>query len=159
MGLRDLVIARKKIPVDHNQSFEVRGISLTDVMLALGDYGPQMSIVFAKIAERRTAGEPLDNTTIRNAIREVASEFPDLFAAVIALAADDYSPEGIRVVKSLPMMAQVEAIEATFMLTFQSEGDVVKFIEALTRALVSATGALNQIRVGSLIGIGDSVAN
>lgn len=153
MGLRNISIARKSIRVDDKQSFDVRGLSLTDVMAAMADYGPQMALAFSKISEKGQ-GSKFDSATIKARIRDLAGEFPDLLAAVIALGADDYAPETVKTTKTLPLLVQIQAIEAIFGLTFQSEGDVGKFMESLTRGLVAATGALNQIRETSLDGIG-----
>ena len=154
MGLRKIVIARKSIRVDDNQSFQVRGLSLTDIMAAMADYGPQMTLAFAKIMGGNEAKGPITQNAIRDQIKGLAGEFPDLLAALIALAADDYDPGMVEQAKALPMLAQMDAIEAVFQLTFQSEGDVGKLMEALTRGLVKATGALSQVGEISLDGIG-----
>ena len=159
MGLRNIVINRRNVPVDANQSFDVRGISLIDIMRIMGDYGPQMSLAFGQLTAKRESGAPFDSATVRDRIKEMAQEFPDLLAAVVALAADEYDEEMVALVKKLPMLAQIEAVEAIFSLTFQSEGDVEKLITSLTKGMVTATGALNQVREISLDGIGGSVAN
>jgi len=158
MGLRNITIAQKKIRVDDKQDFDVRGLSLTDVMAAMADYGPQMALAFAKITEKGE-GSRFDSATIKARIRDLAGEFPELLAAIIALGADEYAPDMVQKVKRLPLLVQVEAIEAIFGLTFQSEGDVGKFMESLTRGLVAATGALDQIRATSLDGIGGFAVN
>jgi hypothetical protein len=158
MGLRNIVIHRETVVVDENQTFDVRGISLFDIMQVIGDFGPQMSIAFGKITAR-DPGDELDAGTVKERIKDLAKEFPDLLAAVIALASDDYSTEAIKIAKQLPMIAQVSAIETIFGLTFRSEAEVGKLVESLIRAMASATGALNTTDLSSLRGIGGSVVN
>lgn len=154
MGLRSIVIARRTVPVGADQSFDVRGLSVIDIMQIVGDYGPQMSLTFASLVEKKNDGEPLTSSLIRSRIKDIAREFPDLLAALIALASDDYDSDMVAKVKQLPMMAQIDAMEAIFGLTFQSEGDVEKLITSLTKGMVAATGALDQVRETSLDGIG-----
>lgn len=158
MGLRNIVIHRQTVQVDEGQSFEVRGISLFDIMRVLGDYGPQMALAFGKITAREP-GTRLDNAEVRERISALAKEFPDLLAAAIALASDDYSKDAMTIAKQLPMAAQIAAVEAIFALTFRSEAEVGKLVESLVRAMASTTEALNTTDLTSLRGIGASVVN
>lgn len=142
MGLRNIVIARRRIDLGDDQAFEVRGISLFDIMSVLNDYGPQMALMFGKVMAQRAEANGFDNASVRKAIADISGEFPDVLAAAIALASDDYTPETIRIAKQLPMMQQIAAVEAIFQLTFKSEGDVKKLIESLTEMMKAATGTL-----------------
>lgn len=156
MGLRNLVIRREAVLLPDGQSFEVRGLSLFDIMSVLNAYGPQMSIVFGKLTAAKRQG-PITGGMVKETIASLTQEFPDLLAAAVALAADDYSPEGIRIVKQLPLPAQVQAVETIFSLTFQGEGDVGKLAESLSRMLVAVSGALTDLTLPN--GIGASGGN
>jgi hypothetical protein len=80
---------------------------------------------------------------------------PEVAAAVIALASDDYAPETVAVAKQLPFNTQVELVEAIFHETFHSEADVKKLIASLTKMITAASGALTEIGPQiSLDGIG-----
>ena len=160
MGLRNIVIARQRVDLGDGQAFEVRGISLFDIMSVLNDYGPQMALMFGKVMAQKAEQRGLDNATVRKVISDISGEFPDVLAAAIALASDDYTPETVSIAKQLPMMKQIEAIEAIFVLTFKSEGDVVKLIESLTKMMTAATGALNTAMLPtSQAGIGGAAVN
>ena len=160
MGLRNIVIARQRIDLGDGQAFEVRGISLFDIMSVLNDYGPQMALLFGKVMAQKAEKNGLDNASVRKAIADVSGEFPDVLAAAIALASDDYTPETVQIAKQLPMMHQISAIEAIFALTFKSEGDVKKLIESLTEMMVAATGTLKAAMLSPLpTGIGATAVN
>ena len=160
MGLRNIVIARRRIDLGDNQAFEVRGISLFDIMSVLNDYGPQMALMFGKVMAQKAEQGGLDNAAVRKAISDVSGEFPDVLAAAIALASDDYTPETIEIAKQLPMMSQIAAVEAIYVLTFKSEGDVKKLIESLTEMMVAATGTLKTAMLSPLPnGIGATAVN
>lgn len=160
MGLRNIVIRRARVELGDGQAFEVRGISLFDIMAVVNDYGPQMALMFGKVMAQKAGGGKLDNTAVRKAIADVSGEFPDVLAAAIALASDDYTTEGMEIAKQLPMMAQLQAVENIFSLTFQSEGDVKKLVGSLAEMMTAATGALTTVMASPLPnGIGGSVVN
>lgn len=138
MGLRDIVIRTKTIEVEAT-SFEVRGLSMNDVMVAASDYGPQLSLVFSKMQ----TGE-LETTDIKSAILDLSKEFPEVLAALICLAADDYAPDMVAKMRRVPMTVTTEALEAIFHLTFASEADVKKLVESLSRMITAGSGALTK---------------
>ena len=154
MGLRDIGIPRTEIEVG-SDSFSVRGLTISDITKAAFDYGPQMSILFGRVQSE----ENLTTENIRHAVASLGAEFPDMVAAAIALASDDYSKEVIKIAASLPMPKQAETIEAIFVLTFTSEAEVKKLIELLARMILGVSGALTEMRLSaSEIGIGESAA-
>lgn len=158
MGLRNIVIHRSTVAVDDDQSFEVRGITLFDIMQVLGDFGPQMSLAFGQITAREK-GLSLGKGEVKDRLADLAREFPDLLAAIVALASDDYSKEAMTIVRQLPMAAQVAALEQIFSLTFRSEAEMGKLMESLIRAMASVTKALPETDHTSSNGIGASVVN
>lgn len=153
MGLRDIVIATKTIPAG-GTSFEVRGLSMNDLMLVVTEYGPQMTLVFSRLQAGEIQGEDIKSTIVN-----MSREFPDLLAAVICLAADDYDPEMVAKMKKVPLTVTTEAAEEIFKLTFASEAEVKKFIESLTRMIAAGSGALTTaLGQTSETGIGASAA-
>lgn len=160
MGLRNIVIPRERVDLGDGQGFEVRGISLFDIMSVLNDYGPQMAMMFGRVMAMKAEGGQFDNMAIKKAITDVSGEFPDVLAAALSLAADDYTGEAIEVAKQLPMPKQIEAVEKVFALTFRSEGDLKKLVESLVEMMVATSAALNTAMGSpSQRGIGDAVVN
>lgn len=153
MGLRDIVIRTKTITAGE-ATFEVRGLSMSDVMIAALDYGPQLSMVFSKLK----SGE-VEAVDIRSTVLELSKEFPDVMAAIICMAADDYDPVMVAKLRRVPITVTVEACEAIFELTFTSEAEVKKLLESLTRIIATGSGTLATL-VGqtSETGTGDYVA-
>lgn len=156
MGLRNITIRREVVTLPDGQSFQVRGLTAFDIFDAIGAYGPQMSMLFAAVANRQQKGGSLSTDDVKAAILASIKEFPDLIAHAAASAADDPSPEAITAFKQLPMTTQAETIEMIFSLTFASEGEVKKLIESLSRMMLVASTALTQVT--SQVGIGASVA-
>lgn len=155
MGLRDLPIPRTKIEVGGG-SFEVRGIALGDILLALKDFGPQMALLYARIT---ADPEHFREADIQTIIFGLVQEFPELVAAIIALASDDFDPKTIAQARRLPLPKQVEAVEAIFGLTFTSEAEVGKLLESLARMLERVTETLAMAKARpSVTGIGESAA-
>lgn len=160
MKLSQLQIARKTVQLDARQSFEVRAISAVDLAMLLGRYGPMLAMAWATIAKSHKAGTPISRQFIQETLVRIIPEFPDLLAAFVAIAADEFTEEAIETVKRLPITAQAEALEGIFMLTFASEADLKKFTELLTRGAEAVAGALTGVTttLGSGAGTGASGA-
>ena len=154
MGLRDIVIQTKTITVD-SATFEVRGLSMHDLMIVAADYGPQLSLVFTQLK----SGE-IERDDLRSAVVEVAKEFPELLAGIICLAADDYEPELVAKMSRVRMSVTAEAVEEIFKLTFKGEAEIKKLMESLTRMIAAGSGTLSTaLGQTSETGIGASVAH
>jgi hypothetical protein len=151
MGLRNITIHQTTVPY-RDQEIAVRGISSTDLMVAAQDYGPEIAMTFAKIQSGGLTGD------VRDIIKNLAREVPDVAGAVIALATDDYAPETVETATKLPFPTQVALIEAIFHETFYSEAEVKKLIESLTRMIAAVSGAMTQLELPSdlISGIGAS---
>lgn len=150
-NLRSLTIPRTEIDTGFGV-FTVRGITVDDITVAALDHGPQMTLLFAQLQ----SDEMKTDENIRSMILRLGREFPDIVAATIALAADDYEPATVKIAREIPFPKQAEAIEAIFRLTFTSEADVKKLVESLARMIVGVSGALNEVKASaSEIGIGD----
>lgn len=153
MPLKNISIPYRAVKVGDGE-ISVRGISLSDLMTIVNVYGPQASMAFSRIQR----GDSLESSDVRVLIGTLAQEFPDMFAAAIALAADEYDAETIDMLKKVPFHKQIEVIEAIFSLTFTSEGEIKKLLESLSEMLAEVSGALMTVRLPSSIGIGESVA-
>lgn len=155
--LHGIRIRRETIPYGE-QEFEVRGFGAPDLMTLTAKHGTILAMVFGKIQQDRVPGQPVTTDAVKGILRDVAGDFPDLAAAVIAIASESNDDEGMEVARRLPLPVQVEALEAIFMLTFSSEAEVKKLVESLSRMAVAASGALTGVSL-SPTGIGESAVN
>lgn len=153
MPLKNITIPYETVPVGEGE-ISVRGISLSDLMTVIHVYGPQASMIFSRIQK----ADSLQTSDVRGLIASLASEFPDMFAAAIALAADEYDADTIQTLKKIPFQKQIELIETIFRLTFSSEGEIKKLLESLNRMLVEVSGALTTVTLPSATGTGESAA-
>lgn len=153
MGLRNIIIPERVIPFGEGD-ITVRAISLTDIMILLDKHGPAMAAVWGKVQ----SDEQLTQKDIKVMIASTVGEFPDMAAALMATAADSYDEEAMATIKRLPIMTQVEVIEAIFVLTFPTQAEIKKLIDSLTRAITGVSGALTGMSSVSLTGIGESAA-
>lgn len=142
MGLRDLQLPTTTITTPGGD-FAVRGVSLSDLMILANSHGPTIALMFSKAVN----GEKIDMAQAKAVIAAVAAQAPDLVAELIALASDDHSPEAIAAARKLNFQYQVEALEAIFHNTFQTEAEVKKFMERIINMLTGATGLLTQMRL------------
>lgn len=152
MGLRDIQLPSTTITIPGG-SFAVRGLSFSDIVTVANTHGPQVAMIFAKV----TNGDKIAEGDVRTVLANVAPQVPDLVAAIIALAADDYTPETIEIARKLNFQHQLAALEAVFHNTFQSEAELKKFVESIIRMLTGATGLAQQMRLPlSDLGFGES---
>ncbi|NBC28844.1 MAG: hypothetical protein GVY29_02505 [Spirochaetes bacterium] len=151
MGLRDIQIPTESVSVG-DTTIEVRGVGVADLALLLRDYGPNVAAAFAHI---QNSAETSPDADVNQLAMGAFREFPDLAAGLIAVAADDYSPETVETARKLTLPIQVQLLEAIFTLSFRSEGDVEKLVETLTRVANSLSGS-RILNKASLSGIGVS---
>lgn len=142
MALRDLKLPSTNIETPGG-SFEVRGLSYSDLMMLATTHGSQLGLLFGKITEG--GGSPITEERVKSTISNLAPQFAEIVAAAIALAADDYSPEGIEIASRLSFNKQTEALEAIFLNTFQSEAELKKFMETIIRMITGARVTLDQV--------------
>ena len=140
--LRDIHIPTTVIETPGG-SFAVRGLSFSDLVLIANTHGPQAAMVFQKV----TGGEKLTVGDVRSILAHIVPQVPDLAAAVIAMATDDYTPETIQVARRLNFQYQLAALEGILNNTFQSEAELKKFMESVVRMLTTATATVQQIRL------------
>lgn len=122
---------------------EVRGINLADLVALLHAHSPALMRVWEKIKD-----EEADFTQgiVKKIVTDLAIEFPDMLAAVIALAANDYTDGGMAVARQLSIANQADVLEATFRLSFHSDSSLEKLVLLVVKALEEATRAVQAAR-------------
>lgn len=156
MKLSRIPILTESVPVSEGVELEVRGVNLSDVVTLMHKHAPMMMIVYNKL--RQNDGE-VDSEELKKVIGEIAFEFPDLLAAVIALAANDYSEMGVAVARQLPLEVQVSALDAIFRMSFNSESSLEKLMLLAVKAMQGVRRAVETVRLPiSEAGSGDSGA-
>lgn len=158
MGLTHIKVRRETIKVDNEQSFDVRGLSASDILYLVEAHGPALALAYGKMMSGRAKEGNFTNDMVRDAILSVAKDAPELLAALIAAAADDYNKEGMVTASMLPFDVQLSALVAVFTLSMSSEAQLKKLLESLTDGLAKVSGALTNVTIPSLASIGESAA-
>lgn len=143
-----------KNPDGSEGSIEVRGITVADVMQAAHKFGPQLVLVFGKVWSG--GGGALDEADVRKTIWEVSTEFPDVLAAILAMAADEYNDAGVSLMRRLQLDKQAEVLSAVFNLSFASEGSLEKLVALVVTWMGDIQTAMESVTQTSSTGIGDS---
>lgn len=160
MPIKNVQIATETIPFTNRDgsegSISVRGITVADLMQAAHKYGPQLVLVFGKVMKDRASLEEAD---VRQTIWEVSTEFPDVLAACLAMAADEYNETGVNLMRRLPMDKQAEVLRAVFTLSFSSEGSLEKLLALAVETMAEIRLAMEKVMLPtSTSGIGESAA-
>lgn len=113
----------------HKLSFDVRGLSFTDLSSLIRLHYTDLEALFT-IYEQEAATGGINSTSIARYATGLIKDAPGLVSHVIALAADE--PEMAGVASRLPLLAQVDALRAIGKLTFEEVGGLKKLIEMVT---------------------------
>jgi hypothetical protein len=136
---------------------EVRGIAVADLMQAAHKYGPQLVLAFSKL--QSNGSDSLQDKDVRTLIWEVSTEIPDVLAAVLAMAADEYNAAGVELMRKLPLDKQAEVMTAVFSLSFASEGSLEKLVALMVEWMGQVRQAMGAVtRQTSTTGTGDFAA-
>lgn len=158
--LRDLPRQVGIATVSTGHTIEVRALSLNELMTLLGDHGGTMSTLFGGLIAKAQAKE-LTMDHVNAAATGLIMEAPQLVARMIAMANDDFTPEGVEAAEHLPAIDQLELLTVAAKETFKSEATVKKLAASLTEVFQILSGALGTIpkkdKSLSRIGIGASV--
>lgn len=149
MGLKSLGIAKATVKTP-NGEFDVRGLSLTDIMFLAREHLPVMEHAYDQLAgalPEEGLEEGSEEAVAADLGKMLLEQAPTAAAEVIALASDDFDEESVKIAMALPFSAQVDALQKIGKLTFASEDDVKKAVAAVTNMLRGATSALNSLRV------------
>jgi len=122
--LKDIVIAHKTIVIDESNSFEVRGLTLTDLGLLINEYKEPIE----QLMESR-----LDLTGI-------ADQFPEFMAKAIAYAAGE--PDEFDNVRNLPFATQLMAFEICWDLTIPDYKALGKLVERIQGFIPKSQGKM-----------------
>ena len=142
MGLRNFHPAIKTV-----NGVTVRGVSLNDVAVLTEAYGRTLIKMF-KLA---TDQDPTDGSAFGNVVGAAAREAPQLVANLIQMMIvdDDLERETVdEEVAKINMMTvgmQTELIEGIFANTFETDADIKKMVEAITRMLNKISTAVEQV--------------
>jgi hypothetical protein len=143
MRLSGIPILTEVIPIREGIELEVRGINLADLVSLLNGHAPAMMKVWEKVKEQE-AEFTVD--IVKKIVRDMAVEFPDMLAAIIALSANDYNDAGIAVARQLSISNQAVILEAIARLSFQSDSSLEKLVLLVVKALQEATRAVKMVR-------------
>lgn len=124
--LKDIVVSKKTIKVDGDQSFEVRGLTLTD----LGNLIKEHEEPLGKLME----GD-ID-------MNEMAGIYPEFMAKVVALSAEE--PDAFENVKNLPFTTQLLAFEACWDMTIPDYQALEKLLERIKGIIPKFQGKKEQ---------------
>jgi hypothetical protein len=129
VGLSDITIERRTIAFD-GQSFDVRGLSFSDLLALAREHRDEISLIFEYFND--IEGE----VDIAVLLDKVLGAAPDAVNKAVAMAADE--PENAHVVATLPVTAVMEALINIAQLTFKSEEELSRFMEALNTIALGA---------------------
>jgi len=142
MSLRDLV-DRKSVIKDEKSGveFEVRGLSLEDLVLLLENHKDALVRIFG--GTNASGGQATD-------FESLIKEFPQFIAAAIAYAADEHDIEDM--VVRLPVGIQIRAITEVWELSSLD----VETVGKLAQSLLEGVSRLN---AGNLKALKDALPN
>jgi hypothetical protein len=139
MPLHAIPILTREVAYN-GHTITVRGVGVADIATILPRYGSEIALLFGQVVSQGREGDPADLASIINMI---VSRSPLLAAEVVALVCDDH-PKGIEVAKKLPIVKQVEILEAAFDCTFESETDMEKLMGVANRLLLATATAIQK---------------
>lgn len=131
MSLASYRPKRLSVEIDSDNSFEVRGLSLTDVAIVFQAHQEVVQDIYIKIAAR--AGVAMSEAVMVDMVRGIVEATPGLVTTLIALAADEIDQQAA--VHDLPVPVQVDALEKIGELTFTDMAGAKKFIAGIGRLL------------------------
>lgn len=117
-------------------SFNVSGLSLSDIVVIVSMHRARLSEVFKEYAVPGAGAFELDENTALPFIMAFAQMAPGIAAHIIAQAEVREAGEDpqIGIAARLPVDVQAEALEKILKLTFQTEGGPKKVLDTLIRA-------------------------
>lgn len=144
MKFSDLVIPTKEVTVSPEQKFSVRGMAYVDLVIALTDYSPALKVAFEEFENHRMSGEKFTQKFVKDTLTKIIKESPDAVAAVICLAADDYSPESVAQARKLPIGTQLIFLGAIIELSMAGEADIKKVEEIVLGVIQTVTKTIRE---------------
>lgn len=142
MSLKSVTVPTKTVHIPgSDSSFEVRGLSFSDITILYSAFEGPMTALFDKFAGLEDVGKLSVSDPNMNMIGEtIIKDAPHLAAAAIAQAADE--PDEVEKVLKLPFPVQLEALKIIGALTFATEGGLKKVIETVTSLAIGTRDLL-----------------
>lgn len=142
MSLKDalLHIPSLKVPFKGG-SFEVRGLSLSDVTVIVSIHREKLNEILGAYTASGGNLTTLDAEESLPFLIDVVQLAPAVVAHIIAQAEvrPDGEPPQIAGALRLPVDVQIDAIEKVLKLTFETEGGLGKVMETVIRAFTGLT--------------------
>lgn len=145
--LRDIIVTRVEIEVSPGETFEVRGISLSDIVTLSQTHMSTLSELFSNFMIRK-GNEPVTNEMVSTFLVDCVADVPEIVSEIIALASDDHSPEAIDVIKTLRTPVLINAMMQIAALSITSEAELKKLVETLTKAIMKVTSLAGMLKNG-----------
>lgn len=143
--LRDIVQHRATVTLSVGVDIEVRPINVMDIMTLLSEFGPQVSMSYAKLTAMAKT-KSLNERVVVETLENLLAEAPGLLTALIALSNDDDTVEGREVAASLPLADQLAIFDTMFRETLHSEATVKKLLASLSETAMMTFGALKTLK-------------
>jgi hypothetical protein len=135
-------------------SFSVRGLSLDDIIIIVRRHAVVLDGLFSRLRMSAESSLSLDDTGALVVL--LVKEAPEAASEIIVLAARDapdpdegdlsIDEDELRIARSLPFPAQIDALEKIGKATFATEGSLKKVVETAVRVARSVTQAISALR-------------
>lgn len=159
MGFSNVVIPREVVSISENSSFEVRGLSFDDVSRIVVKHAAVASGLFAQFMARvEGQGDDLATIDLKSIGKDLIGDAPAVVIDIILLAGDSENESDRKVVQSLPVPVQMDALNRIGRLTFTSEEALGKMLEMVIGTMDSAMRAGQSLNRPSLNGAGSSAS-
>lgn len=145
MALRDVPLVTKVVNYN-GTDIPVRGLSYSDLAALLPKYGSEVGVIFGSVL----AGSDLDTKNLPAILQAVLTRAPDMCAEVIAMAADDNTPEGMNIAKRISFGKQTELLQAIFDCTFADETEMEKFMGVIERLVLALAATMDRVTLSNL---------
>lgn len=127
-----------EVEVSGEQTITIRGLSVADIGAILHEHANTLD----KLYQEHIVGESENPPEIDVLVRALMTEAPQAVASIIAHANDE--PDSAETVLSMPGMDQIKLLIAVAQLTFHSEEELGKVVEALIGGMRSITNTINK---------------
>lgn len=117
-------------------------ISFFDLSKLVNKHGPVFALAYAKFTVEKKKND-LRPETVGLMLADAAKEFPEAVGEIIALSAGE--PDMASKAAKMKVTLQAEALMRIVQLTFESEAEVKKFVEIVTKMFVATTGTINSL--------------
>jgi len=147
VSLRDVVVTRAPVYVTEEDYFEVRGVSLADIIRLFNKYTAEMLELFDDfMAAREANGGEISTGFVATFLQNAMIKAPDIVFELIVMASEDDDPQARANVENLRFGVQVEALNQIMLLSISSEAELKKLVEVATKAITFVTGLVLRLR-------------